>query len=142
MKYVLLIAFLISGFAMTESFGQAGCNPANCKPADCKPANCKPCPPGCCIISCKSGAAASSAASVSALPAEITFASWVVEGGMPNCDPSKMTGKERQACMAACKSAQATCAPASASTSQASCKGAPKVDSETNTFQASAVVRH
>ncbi len=134
MKHVLMIVLLISGFAMTESFGQAACKPASCKPADCKP-----CPPGCCITSCKPGAAASSSASASAVPAEVSFASWVVEDGMPNCDLSKMTGKERKACLAACKSAQASCTPAVAA--QPACSGSKAV-AEKNVFQASAEVRH
>ncbi len=135
MKHVLMIVFLISGFAMTESYGQAACNPANSKPADCKP-----CPPGCCITSCKPGAAAAStSASVSAVPAEVTFASWVAEGAMTNCDSSKMTGKERKACQVACKSAQASFTPAS-STGQPACNEKKGV-SERNVFQANAVIR-
>ena len=139
MKHVLMIVLLISGFAMTESFGQAACKPADCKPANCKPADCKLCPPGCCITSCKPGAAASSSAEATTVPVDVTFASWVAEGGMPNCDLSKISGKERKACLAACKSAQVSCTPAAAAVPACSgSKGTP----EKTVYQASADVRH
>lgn len=103
MKNVLMFLVLFSGLALADISAQA-----NCKPADCAP-----CPPGCCILK---GCSPKTASAADEKTLDISFVSFAEED-MRKARSCQMTKKEKEACIAACKSyaaanASSSCLPA------------------------------
>ncbi len=104
MKNVLMFLVLLGGFAIQSADAQSCFTP---------------CPPGCCISSCcLAGKSASASATPSLeLPADVVFASLLVEGLKTDAHATKMSHKEKKACQAA-----TTCQPTSACPVTPACK--------------------
>ena len=101
MKNVLVIFFLLSGFAYSGLQAQA-----------CKPADCPPCPPGCCIIKCCPPNSSAASASVTDISPDAMFASMSMDKkGI--CNGQKMSKKEMKECMTACTKSVAAAKTAS-----------------------------
>lgn len=128
MKNLLMILLMLSGFALPDAGAQANCNPANCAP----------CPPGCCIVNCNS--TRGSAASVTAIPVEVAFASFLMEGLESTGRDCNMTRKEMKACIKSCKSASASAVNATAVTNSTGCQPVPSCQSASTNIQSSVAV--
>jgi hypothetical protein len=94
MKNVLMILFLLGGFAIASVDAQS----------------CKPCPPGCCIISCCLNGKSGAAAAQKSADGTAAFASFSPEAMTATCEGKKMSKKDMKACQAICE-AHSTAAP-------------------------------